>query len=560
MISLSADWRDEVISPGPLTSHHAQLLHPSAAPAPSTGNCLACHGAAERSAASWAASLIGLHGAGPNQSQRCLTCHDASIAIEHALDAHNVPPQQLRQLTQGARGANNHQVACAACHREHQGGQFDLTAMDNAACQSCHQRRYESFATDHPDFGRWPYVRRTRIAFNHASHKAKHFVENQQVFDCRRCHLDDSTSEVQLLANYEAACASCHDEQIATSVANGVAMLAVPTLDIDSLQEAGHDIGAWPAAATGDFDGRLPAPMKLLLASDPAAAEAMSLLGADCDFFDVDPEDPQQLKACATLAVAIKRLFADVSHAGPWAVRERLRITLQYDVPASAPHALLSGLSAETIRGAAAGWFGISNSREDRSADRPSTAVSAGSSRAPALGPAGVWERDDTALAIRYRPAAHADPVLTAWLELLAAAPDLAKQPPALAIFKELSDPSAPGTCASCHSIEETAAGRLAINWRAYDRATAPRGLARFAHGPHLILPQLADCSHCHAINESRSVAKGDAGWNPQRFVSEFAPLTKQQCVDCHTAQAAGDRCQQCHNYHVEQIESWRLP
>jgi hypothetical protein len=63
------------------------------------------------------------------------------------------------------------------CHREHQGAEFDLTAMNDSGCQTCHQQRYESFAADHPDFGAWPYERRTRIAFNHSSHQAKHFPE-----------------------------------------------------------------------------------------------------------------------------------------------------------------------------------------------------------------------------------------------------------------------------------------------------------------------------------------------------------------------------------------------
>ena len=113
---------------------------------------------------------------------------------------------------------------------------FDLTAIDNAACQACHQQRYDSFADDHPDFGIWPYERRTRIAFNHASHQAKHFAEKKQAFDCRTCHVEDATRQVQLLASYEAACASCHDEKIATSVARGVPMLALPTLDVDGAE------------------------------------------------------------------------------------------------------------------------------------------------------------------------------------------------------------------------------------------------------------------------------------------------------------------------------------
>ena len=105
-----------------------------------------------------------------------------------------------------------------------------MAAMNNTACQSCHQARYVSFATDHPDFGNWPYVRRSRIAFNHATHRAKHFAEKKQAFDCRACHVEDATHSVQLTASYVTSCASCHDEKIAASVANGMPMFALPTL------------------------------------------------------------------------------------------------------------------------------------------------------------------------------------------------------------------------------------------------------------------------------------------------------------------------------------------
>ena len=56
-------------------------------------------------------------------------------------------------------------------------------------------------------------------------------------------------------ASYEATCAACHDEKIATSVGRGVPMLALPTLDVDALESAGFDIGAWPKGATATSTG-----------------------------------------------------------------------------------------------------------------------------------------------------------------------------------------------------------------------------------------------------------------------------------------------------------------
>jgi len=79
----------------------------------------------------------------------------------------------------------------------------------------------------------------------------------------------------------------------------------------------------------------------------------------------------------------------------------------------------------------------------------------------------------------------------------------------------------------------------------------------KFSHGPHLILPQLADCTACHALDKSGE-ATAYVGWDPHAFVSEFQPLSKRACVGCHTSTAAGDRCQSCHNYHVETVEVWR--
>jgi hypothetical protein len=566
IILLSADWRDQVLSPGPLSSQHAQLLAANS----TQPNCAACHGAADRSVAGWSASLIGINGSGKTQSQRCMDCHDKSIATEHALAAHSVSSELLRRITEPADKAPADEIACATCHREHRGGQFDLTAMDNAACQACHQQRYESFATDHPDFGDWPYERRTRIVFNHASHSAKHFAEKKQTFDCRMCHLDDASGAVQLTAGYEAACASCHDEKIATSVAGGVPILSLPTIDVEVLKAAGFDIGTWPDAATGDFDGRLSPMMKLLLTGDPDAAKAMKTLGADFEFFDIDPEDARQLEACAALAESIKRLIGELSSDEQAVAHKRLRAAVGYDASNGQLNALLSGLSTEIVRSAAESWFPERGNLSTHSSDgQPvggadmSTPHSGDKNpRKPggpvAFDPAGNWIRNDADFSIRYRPASHADPVLAGWLELLAAIPDVAQRPVATAMFKELSSPTAPGQCASCHSVERSADGSIVINWRAYDRTTAGRTLTKFAHGPHLILPQLADCTHCHAIDESQSVAVWYANDDPQQFVSEFAPLSKRDCASCHTAKAAGDACQQCHNYHVDGIENWR--
>src|SRR4029078_7462994 len=94
--------------------------------------------------------------------------------------------------------------------------------------------------------------------------------------------------------------------------------------------------------------------------------------------------------------------------------------------------------------------------------------------------PAGAWSRDEASFSIRYRPSAHADPVLTTWLNVLANTPDSRQRPVVAAMFKELSKANAPGLCTSCHSVEQESANKIAINWHAADRRTEPRGFTKF--------------------------------------------------------------------------------
>ncbi len=591
-ILLCGNWREHALRPGALAQQHAQILENADG---KSASCGACHPAATQNVTGWVVSLVATDNSLPTQSQLCMNCHAKSIAKDLSLRAHNLPLRTLEQLKSGRQNAvpaaadtvNSQAVsagsvrpvsaelsdvpvtpsrddsamyadaakpiACAACHREHHGAKADLTAIADDACQACHQQRYRSFSADHPDFGTWPYVRRSPIAFNHASHRGKHFVEKKQAFDCRVCHVTDSSGAVARTLSYETACASCHDEKIATSIGRGVAMFTLPIMDREALKMGGYDIGTWPAAATGDFDGRLPATMKLLLLGDPAGAAAISKLGAAFEFQDVDPKNKEQLAAAASLGAAIRSLLADIGSRGAMAVRERLSASLGRDVTKAKAATLTAGLSLDTLRGAAE-WVGPTI--KTNSTTPP--AVKLAKTSLP-YGPTGTWSRDETTFTIRYQPAVHADPVLTAWIELLASTPHLEQRPIALAMFKELTKLTAPGLCATCHSIEQTGADTMVVNWRATSNVQSQRGFTKFTHEPHLVLPQLNDCASCHAVEDAAIAVTAYADNDPRHFVGDFKPITKRQCAECHTHTAAGDSCQSCHNYHVEAVESWHV-
>jgi hypothetical protein len=68
----------------------------------------------------------------------------------------------------------------------------------------------------------------------------------------------------------------------------------------------------------------------------------------------------------------------------------------------------------------------------------------------------------------------------------------------------------------------------------------------------------LANCTACHALDAQANTTGSYADHDPHRFVSEFQPMSKQKCAECHTATAAGDGCQSCHRYHIHGAEEWR--
>ena len=119
-----------------------------------------------------------------------MDCHHTTIDRESAKLAHNLPAVMLSEIRLAVTSpdgddtwhdllpgpaVNQQDIQCAVCHREHKGSKGELLAISDAKCQSCHQDRYGRFADSHPDWKQWPYGRGGEIAFNHATHRNKHF-------------------------------------------------------------------------------------------------------------------------------------------------------------------------------------------------------------------------------------------------------------------------------------------------------------------------------------------------------------------------------------------------
>ncbi|MGL4514903.1 MAG: hypothetical protein ACRCT8_17595 [Lacipirellulaceae bacterium] len=567
LIVLGSSDRNETLAPGPLTSQHAQVLAREDALRGDSGQrCATCHPGADDSPLAWLSSAVS--GAGTNhhstQSSLCVNCHEELAAngaeplLAHglgagALDASDGKRRRtiasLAALSVGGapRGTTHDDpVACAVCHQEHRGPQHDLAAITDARCQACHTQRYASFATDHPDFGDWPNRGATRVSFSHASHASQHYAKSGNSFDCRVCHVEDATGDLTARADYHVACAACHDADLQQSLARGVAVLSLPTLDAAALSGE-ESVKDWPPAALGDFDGALPALMKLLLAADPAAQVAIEHLGPDFSFFDIDASDPESVASAATLTAALRTLLDELQEEGHATLDYRLRELLG-GKPLPRPLADFVGrLPVELIDHLQASWFrrdGAKVPAFDEVEDRRT---------------GGGWWVDDRGLALRYRPAGHDDPFLRAWLDLIAALP---AEHAALrdACLAEFARPEAPGQCLECHGVERST-GRVAIHWRGRDRLGEPRGFTKFSHRPHLTQPELADCTHCHkstAAPVEATAAKAKqlvlVSSESPTAAADFAPIAKTSCSACHRPHAAGDHCTQCHHYHVSPL------
>jgi predicted CXXCH cytochrome family protein len=569
LVCSNSSWHNAFFAPGGLSENHAQLLNRQG-----EKRCQACHERGDQGWSRWVAATFGIDAStnepgsfqqvqGPRiatrQSDLCLACHEKQMPRENARGPHHRPPDELAQRTTIAAARkeaavvprSKDEIACAACHREHHGADADLSEMREQTCHTCHQTQFHSFSNDHPEFVNWPYERRTRIAFDHASHSLRHFVDAQREFVCTTCHTQHQSGQMLAVQGYS-SCAECHDKKIEQSASTGVPVVALPMLDVELLRESGIALGNWPEAATGDFDGTLPPVMRAMLNLDPEVSQALSLLGPDFDFLDLDLDDPAQVAAVGQVAVGIKRMVArivdDVNPVGP---SESARWPLGH-----------AGLA--TLARAARDWFPdlasfgsakddeipIGQMDSDTSTNSGLTNPDSSLKISDRIAAHDVryqrWSIQPETAQVHYRPAGHDDPLMQRWLDMVAhqAGTDWEDLPSSL--FGE----GASGQCVTCHSVESDLRGRMHVQWRSKQIAGARR-FTRFVHTPHLTLAGYMDCEACHRIREHADLLATYRQEHAALFDPGFEPLNRSGCAECHNRRGAGEGCMKCHSYHV---------
>lgn len=311
----------QLLMPGPLTSGHAAIE-----------NCNTCHTKSGSSKLSW---LHGLVAADPlADSKACLTCHKmpATAFNPHGASAEALK-QSTRQLAKIAgrspvpRSAVVQSVAfpmkdviagglyCATCHQEHQGASFNLNKISNEQCRSCHVVKFDSFDGHHPEFETYPFKRRTRIIYDHASHFGKHYPElakkdpaKRAPATCAACHNSNNDRRVMATAPFDQACTTCHLGQILgkerVSGPKGIAFLTLPGLDLETLKKKNAPIGEWPDAS----DTALTPFMKLIISRTEKGRGLVKAVDG-LDLQNLATASDGQIKAVADMAWEIKGLF-----------------------------------------------------------------------------------------------------------------------------------------------------------------------------------------------------------------------------------------------------------
>ena len=566
LVAFSDSSPPALLSPGPVASAHAVL----------EANCAACHVAGETASGLLSAAFHSNDSLA--DSEKCLKCHHDIGASP--LSAHSVEPHALASLTAGTVKSPNsslvsvnlaafirsvppdQKLSCSTCHQEHHGRSFDLAQLSDQQCQTCHRSQFDDFAHGHPEFKHFPHETRPNIYFDHARHLGAYFHaddlsaktpdEKRSLTSCVSCHQQDAEGGMMLTADFQHTCAGCHESQIVDLPFPGVPFFAVPQIAELPETEPGENptCGSWPVTALSLRE--MPPFMSLLLSG---AAPNTGSGGIT----------PAMIWHC-------KQLLLNVRSVGEIALPERLPKEDALLVDS------LAGISPLLVA-VSGSWFpGLRDELASYTTNQPlpeTPGVPISDSRAvPAVRGWYVCDGDRT---IRYRPVAHADPVLRGLLDYLVPRIEDEALPRELReLFAALANPSgsgeisrsgplATGRCLSCHTTSTDDDGFLRVNWDT--KGSVGRvSFTKFRHEAHTQVDGAESCLTCHQIlNDQPTLdffrpeyfSRDDLGrWKPQPetscpLSSGFEAVQRSHCASCHNESTASQTCLECHNYHV---------
>ena len=482
---------------GPLSKSHAKFTEKV--------GCSSCHVAHGTGPVGWIKAVF----TNSDISSQCLNCHSFGGPSLKAHNANMSPEGFMEPDTQ-----------CIMCHLEHSGSTVSTRSLSPKQCNSCHKSKFESFEHGHPEFSeKYPYFNRNSIKFDHSSHLQKHF-ENPKFSDkvpdyCVGCHVITLSDREVRPSTYEVICANCHDSQIKKKE---LILLRLPELvqdliDRKSLVQA-CNLPDTHAKKEEEF---------LSVSTDQPALVSAFLLNIPED----DPETYDQPLQELILAMAEESYvpFADL---------------INEQTPEPMAMGLLAGLNPEVLKRAACSW-GLNLEYEP-----------------PAEARFGGWYAD--MLEIRYKPSGHSDPVAKSWVEFALAVSSTQenddKAVRAQAMRDQLlSSKDGVGGCIKCHAVTSDKDLKhhfhLRVDW-SYGKVS-DRPFVRYSHNDHIeILGAKRSCTNCHILDKEVDYMATFKEFDPVNWKSNFYPIRKKTCMQCHSEDQINLKCQNCHKYHFK--------
>jgi len=447
-------------------------------------------------------------------------------------------PQELQEAT-----------PCAVCHREHEGKRHALTDMADRRCQVCHATQFRSLEDGHPDFGPYPFFRRTPIIFNHWGHFDSHYKDvDDPPRSCAACHVIEPVTGAMAVKSFTEACTDCHIGQIDGSERpkrKHLPFISVPALDLESLSLAGVAIGEWPTSAEGEVT---PIMRVLMPELDPR------VFGLYLE--ELRGSSAEEFEAVEKLAWQIKRLIHDLMAKGSAGFEARLRAALGEDIDDETVTRAAAAFPRDALVQFQRRWLPkLADEMDalDRGQPPPTTAVVKSGNEMDDDGVNlarwsrhGGWYREESALV--YRINRHEDDFMRAWFEIGIQLSNGDEWHP---LLEDFTGKRGAGQCAKCHSIDQRTDGRLQVNWTARMAASDPARFTRFDHGPHFSTTGDEGCLTCHPRDKSDRNLETYEELDVTDFDSNFKPTSRQICLNCHVAGETDDRCVLCHRYHV---------
>ena len=358
--------------PGPITTVHSSI-----------GKCTDCHSNISEGQFGWVHSVVAA--ASPlKDSNNCLTCHKMSTA---ALNPHGLKLGELdesikrlekyassKPMPTSARIRNTvfpfksalaDGVFCATCHKEHQGKKFDLKEMSQARCHTCHTVQFDSFHAGHPKFDNYPFKRRTRIAFDHASHFDKRFPETRSKNavakelipnECADCHTSKADRRLMSVKPFEETCSACHRKQIIgaerATGPKGIVLLTLPGIDVETLKEKEANIGEWPEQS----EGEITPVMKLLIGWDNERKQLLDAI-SKLDLLDLTEASDDDITRVETFVWEVKKLFHALTTAKTSDVLKRIGSATGVQLAPSVMAKLTANMPRDVLMAAQQEWL-----------------------------------------------------------------------------------------------------------------------------------------------------------------------------------------------------------